>query len=84
MELKKVLYLTLLFSATVLADDLFLKEKPLKFGFYYPVKELVEMRGFLYEEYQVTTEDNYILTLMHIPGHKDDFLPRPRRPAVLL
>ena len=32
------------------------------------VKQISEENGFIYEEYNITTPDNYILTLMRIPG----------------
>ena len=33
------------------------------------VREMVESRGFVYEEYHVTTNDSYILTVMRVVGH---------------
>ena len=47
------------------------------------VKQITEENGFIYEEYNVTTEDHYILTLMRIPGHVGED-PSVKKPVVLM
>ena len=50
------------------------------------VKEIVEENGFSYEEYKVTTKDDYILTLMRIPGKASEKYSQVHsaKPALLL
>lgn len=48
------------------------------------VKEIVEENGWVYEEYDVVTDDGYILTIYRIPGSHSESLPYKKKPVVLL
>ena len=57
---------------------------------YKSVQDIVQENGFGFEQYFVTTEDNYILNLHRIPGYfneshvKNTTAGIPRKPVVLL
>lgn len=50
---------------------------------YKSIRSICNENGWAYEEYEVTTEDNYILSLMRIPGRINE-TNQAKKPAVLL
>lgn len=51
---------------------------------YKSMGDIVTENGWVYQEYKIKTEDNYILRLMRIPGAIDEAVPYVKKPAVLL
>jgi len=51
---------------------------------YKSVQDIVQENGFGFEQYFVTTEDNYILTLMRVTGHVSETPSDKKKPVVFL
>jgi pimeloyl-ACP methyl ester carboxylesterase len=51
---------------------------------YKTIDEICNENGFALEEYEVTTEDGYILTLFRIPGLIHEDHKNAKKPAILL